>query len=407
MRFETETNQSSSFRTLGFSQKVKDIIVRCGIERSALETATWQAAARWIGKARKETALADDEVIHALLVRNGEILRLIRSKEGHEKGLFAYLPLNDLGVSAITRGEFDGLCPRPDWICRAGEKPEAIYLWFVYLPSTLGKTLGVLASAFDTLVPGGCPVFSRAINPQAERLNRAMGFLDAQAYFPKSRSGLLVIFPEAALPPAPSRRTEVRIARGWDDMAQVMSVRSATYLSEQFCNFSEEFDGNDFCATHLLGLVDGDAAGCIRIRFFADFAKIERLAVRSEYRRSKLSFELARAAIRHCEHKGYLRLYGHSRIDLVRFWKTFGFRERTDRTTFSFANVQYRELLLELEPHEGAITLDASPMVLIRPEGAWDKPGPLDISTSALDPKRRAMIAARTRTVAGLDIVAR
>lgn len=407
MRFETETNQLSSFQKLGFSQKVKGLVHRQGLQRSTLETAPWDAAARWIGRARKEAVLAEDTVIRGMLARNSEILRLFRGEDGCERGLFAYLPLNATGMWAITQGEFDGRCPQAEWMCGAGETPEAIYLWFVYLPGALGKTLGALAGAFDTLVPGGCPVFSRAIDARAERLNRAMGFLDAQAFFPDSRPGLLVIFPEAALPAPPPGKTEVRVARGWEDMAKVMSVRSATYLAEQYCHFSEEFDGNDFCATHLLGLVDGDAAGCIRIRFFADFAKIERLAVRAEYRRSRLAFELARAAIRHCERKGYLRLYGHSRIDLVKFWKTFGFRERTGRTAFSFANVQYRELLLELEPDESAITLDASPMVLIRPEGAWDKPGPLDMSASALDPKRRALIAARTRTVAGRDIVAR
>lgn len=407
MRFDAETEQLSSFRNLGFSQKVKALIQRPGLRNSRIETAAWQAAAPWIDRARGETVLAEDAVILSLLERNNEILKLFRTDSGREQGLFAYLPLNVDGVSAITEGRFDGFAPQPDWICRPGEKPEAIYLWFVYLPGALGRTLGALATAFDNLVLDGCPVFSRAINAHAERLNRAMGFLDARAFFPQCRPGLLVVFPERELATLPCGVTEVRVARGWEDMAQIMSVRSATYLAEQYCHFSEEFDGNDFCATHLLGLIDGDAAGCIRIRFFADFAKIERLAVRAEYRRSKLAFELARAAIRHCERKGYLRIYGHSRIDFVRFWKTFGFRERTDRTAFSFANIQYRELLLDLEPHESAITLDASPMVLIRPEGAWDQPGPLDISRSALDPKRRALIAARARTLAGHDIVVR
>ena len=354
----------------------------------------------------EDAVLAEDEVVRRLFARNGEILRLFRSEDGDEKGLFAYLPLNGLGLSAITQGEFDGLCPSLEWICPAGEKPEAIYLWFVFLPGTLGKTLGALARAFDQLVPEGCPVFSRAINAHAERLNDAMGFLDATGFFPDCRPGLLVVFPEGEIIASPQRRTEIRVARGWEEMAQIMSVRSATYLAEQFCHYDEEFDGNDFCATHLLGRVGGDAAGCIRIRCFADFAKIERLAVRSEYRQSRLAFDLARAAIRHCELKGYLRLYGHSRIDLVRFWRTFGFRERPDREAFSFANVQYRELVLDLKPNDNAITLDAPPMVLIRPEGAWDTPGPLDLSRSSLDPKRRAMIASHTRTVSASEIVA-
>ena len=54
---------------------------------------------------------------------------------------------------------------------------------------------------------------------------------------------------------------------GWGAgcMAKIFSIRAATYLSEQPCLYSEEFDGNDFCASHLIGYVDGDPAGCVRM----------------------------------------------------------------------------------------------------------------------------------------------
>ncbi len=35
----------------------------------------------------------------------------------------------------------------------------------------------------------------------------------------------------------------------------------------------------------------------------------------------------------------------------------------------------------------------------IRPEGLWDQPGPFDLSASALDPRRKLLLAARTRTI--------
>src|ERR1700730_10493326 len=38
---------------------------------------------------------------------------------------------------------------------------------------------------------------------------------------------------------------EVRIARSFDDLLMVYSVRSAVYIAEQECPFAEEFDGND------------------------------------------------------------------------------------------------------------------------------------------------------------------
>src|ERR1041385_8141307 len=66
-----------------------------------------------------------------------------------------------------------------------------------------------------------------------------------------------------------------------DAIQKVFALRAAVFMSEQDCPYEEEFDGNDFCATHILGLVDQQPAAVLRVRYFADFAKIERLAVRS------------------------------------------------------------------------------------------------------------------------------
>lgn len=394
-----------AFRTIGFSTKVRRCLDRAELAGLILQTATKEDGDSLLAKARREITLADQTTIEALRAKNPDILRVVvrTIPKGRLLGLFAYLPLNASGVDALVSGRFSGLCPSPDWIVKPGETPEAIYLWLVYLPNALAQSIGVIAKAFDDLVPDSCPVFSKAVNDHAERLNRSMGFLKANQVYPDADAELLVIFPERELPrrqpPDPFR---ISIARSFEDMFKVLSIRSATYLAEQFCYFREEFDGNDFCATHFLGHVDGDPAGCVRVRFFAGFAKIERLAVRSEYRNSRLAFALARRAVDHCRMKGYRTIYGHSRADLVRFWRIFGFREM-DREDFSFANIKYKELVLHAEPIAAAVDLHSGPMVIIRPEGAWDKPGPLDVSDSERDPRRRLMISERLRTVNSAD----
>src|ERR1700730_18055582 len=93
------------------------------------------------------------------------------------------------------------------------------------------------------------------------------------------------------------RRAEVRIARSFDDLFMVYAGRSAVYIAEQECPFAEEFDGNDNCARDVIELVKGEPAGCIRIRFFYDFAKIERLAVLKRFRQSMLASDLVLAGI--------------------------------------------------------------------------------------------------------------
>jgi hypothetical protein len=95
-----------------------------------------------------------------------------------------------------------------------------------------------------------------------------------------------------------------------------------------------------------------------------------------------------REAILLARQKGFRRVYGHARIDLVPFWGMFGARALPDRDVFKFADVEYREMVIELDAHPNPIRLGEDPMVTIRPEGAWDRPGPLELSN--LRPSRAA-----------------
>jgi predicted GNAT family N-acyltransferase len=142
------------------------------------------------------------------------------------------------------------------------------------------------------------------------------------------------------------RHAEVRIARGFDDLLMVYAVRSAVYIAEQECPFAEEFDGNDHCATHLIGFIKGEPAGCIRVRFFHDFVKFERLAVLKKFRKSSLAFELCRSAVDLARRKGFRRLYAHSREGLEGFYARFGATPMGSDRTLCFSGFNYTEMLL-------------------------------------------------------------
>src|ERR1700736_785172 len=181
-------------------------------------------------------------------------------------------------------------------------------------------------------------------------------------------------------------RGGVRIAGSFDDLLMVYSVRSAVYIAEQECPFAEEFDGNDHCATHLIGFIEGEPAGCIRARFFHDFVKFERLAVLKKFRKSSLASELCRSGIDLARRKGFRRLYAHSREGLEGFYAGFGATPMGSDRKLSFSGFNYTEMLLEIEPSQDAITLDSGGYVILRPEGDWDHPGILE--TSATRPVR-------------------
>jgi predicted GNAT family N-acyltransferase len=392
-------SMTSSFRKIGFSEKVWRCLERADRNQTSLHHEDRIAILRLLDQARKQVEIASDEVILPLLDKNPRIIQAVKGKEVADGGLLAILPLNDDGLEALASAAFDGRNPNIDWICEDQEQPSALYIWLVFMPGTFGQSLAAIANAIDPMALAPCPMFSRATNAHADRLHQVAGFKSARDYYPDCADDLQVVFPEVRLTQPPKPQNEIRLARTIDDIMRVFSVRSATYLAEQFCSFEEEFDGNDFCSTHFLGLADGDAAGCVRLRFFEGFAKLERLAVRAEYRQSRLAYQLVREALHHCQKKGYRRILGHSRLDLVRFWRTFGFRQNEARPIFSFAGIKYAEIILDLDPLGEEIRIDAAPMIILRPEGAWDRPGPFERAPQTLDPRRQKLIEERTRTV--------
>jgi hypothetical protein len=127
--------------------------------------------------------------------------------------------------------------------------------------------------------------------------------------------------------------------------------------------------------------------GVVRLRWFAGFAKLERLAIRPEHRGAGGLMLLSRAAFDHARRKGYRVLMGHAQPRLVAFWRRyFNGRVRPGRPAFSFSDYDYVEMEFDLEPIADAIGIDSDPMVLLRPEGEWDRPGILDRSLARSEP---------------------
>jgi predicted GNAT family N-acyltransferase len=177
-----------------------------------------------------------------------------------------------------------------------------------------------------------------------------------------------------------SKAITIRIARDPNDLMTVFAIRSAVYLAEQDCPMEEEFDGNDLVAAHFIGFVGREPVACLRVRFFGDFAKVERLAVRHQFRKSRVSFKLVQASVEYVKRKGFRKIYGQAQDRLVDFWAHFGAKPLPAKREISFSDFSYTEMLLEIEPSPDAITLESDPYVIIRPEGEWDEPGVLDRS---------------------------
>ncbi len=179
-------------------------------------------------------------------------------------------------------------------------------------------------------------------------------------------------------------RLMVDVCRTLPDLMQAMAVRTLVYMGEQDCPYDEEYDGNDFAgATHLILRRNGEPIGTLRIRWFADFAKVERVAVRRQYRRGQATLMLIQAARRLAEKKNYRQILGYGQVRLIQFWEQyFDAQVREGRPAFVVSDHEYVEMLVTGVPPADALTLDSDPLVLLRPEGAWDDAGILDRSTT-------------------------
>jgi predicted GNAT family N-acyltransferase len=175
-----------------------------------------------------------------------------------------------------------------------------------------------------------------------------------------------------------SPQSRVAIVRTVDDLMRVQAIRAIVYMADQGCPYDEEYDGNDLCAMHLLGWIGAEPAACLRIRFFNNFAKLERLAVRPEFRQSTLAFRMVRSGLRIVARKGYRIAYGHAQEGRERFWARFGAKPIGPVGGFAFSGYRYTEMMVELPPAADAIQIGADPMAMVRPEGDWDQPGVLE-----------------------------
>ena len=77
-------------------------------------------------------------------------------------------------------------------------------------------------------------------------------------------------------------RTEV--VTTYEQLLHAYAIRSICFMEEHGVTARQDFDGNDYQATHMIVYAGDEPIGTLRIRWFKDFAKLERMAFREAYR---------------------------------------------------------------------------------------------------------------------------
>ena len=337
--------------------------------------------------------LAGAAIVGAVLRHNPDCVWAVARKRNFDpaapvgEGFFAMLPLTAKGLHRLATRTFNGADPDLSLIAKPSEKPAGLYMWATFAPGPLATGISLFMDQLALPPYDGVNLYSRPNTPEGVHYNEALGLKKSPTIGGIVAPHLYEFVRKPKRPPLyDTYRSDeagglsVSVARSVEDLMRVVSMRSAIYIGEQECPYEEEFDGNDMSATHLIGYVGKEPAGCIRIRYFADFAKIERLAVRKEFRSTRLSFQLVNAAIELCKMKGYRRLYGHAQKRLVNFWSRFGFHLFEGGRELIFSDFDYVEMVAEIEPHPDAVRIGVDPYKVIRPEGRWHRPGILENS---------------------------
>jgi len=338
--------------------------------------------------------LADTaEVIKALRHNPEYMIALARKSKFNRdrpdgEGFIALLPLNELGVQHLALNTFNAASPDTRLLAKANERPAGVYLWCVFAPGPLVAGMALFMEKMATPQYDGVDIYSRPNTEVGIRFNHGMGFvkgakignIEAPNVWTFSRRKEPPLY-DSYIPGSGKQQVGVCVAHSFQDFAKVMAIRNSVYVGEQECPFDEEYDGNDFSATHLLAYIGDEPVGCLRLRFFADFAKFERMAIRKEYRKSRAAIHLARAGFKFCQKKGYRQVYGHIQERLVPFWSRFGFRVKENTRRFVFSDFEYVEIVADIERDPDAITIGIDPYVIIRPEGRWHVSGILERSS--------------------------
>ena len=173
-----------------------------------------------------------------------------------------------------------------------------------------------------------------------------------------------------------------KLAVRMEDSLQAFAVRAACFIGELDVPYSEEFDGHDFGATHILAYVGEEPVGAMRVRWFKSFAMTERLAVVQRFRGHNIGQTLLERARKLAESRGCNMLYAQVLPADVGYWQKQGWRRLVaeDETA---GNKRIIAMVKAVDPDKPLPEVEAPESVVLRREPQLDAAGlPLGTASS-------------------------
>jgi len=125
----------------------------------------------------------------------------------------------------------------------------------------------------------------------------------------------------------------------------IREIRDVVFIQEQAVSVEEEYDEFETSSTHFLAFLDGEAAGTARWRRTDKGVKLERFAVKQEFRGSGVGSALVKAVLDDVNRQtaGTELIYLHAQVQALPFYAGLGFEAAGDE--FIEADIRHRKMI--------------------------------------------------------------
>ena len=166
-----------------------------------------------------------------------------------------------------------------------------------------------------------------------------------------------------------------RLAMKMEDSLQAFAVRAACFIGELEVPFSEEFDGHDYGATHVIAYIGDEPIGTVRVRWFKWFAMCERLAVMQRFRGHNVGNLLLERCRKLAEGRGCNMLYTQVLPADTGYWKKQGWQRLVPEEMSRTEQKAIVAMVKQVDPSKPLPEVDAPESIVLRREPTLDSSG--------------------------------
>jgi predicted GNAT family N-acyltransferase len=137
---------------------------------------------------------------------------------------------------------------------------------------------------------------------------------------------------------------KIRLIKRKYELEAVFKIRKEVFVKGQHVPESMDLDGLDNNSKQVIVLYQNKPIGCARIRFLDGKAKLERIAILSEYQGKGIGMELMNYLVKYCRRNRVNRVVMHSQYHATGFYEKCGFKTKGEK--FMDAGIEHIEMEL-------------------------------------------------------------